>query len=397
MSIFEVAADNLFSASLYKGANAEASAQRALERGLQAFIKKDYAAARQSLQQAVGLSPRSGTTINALDYMARSYLAEGDTRSATETYKQSLRIANRDDTRIALGNIYFSQDQISEARAEYEQAVNLNPNAPNRYSLAQGYLAEARYDRAEAQFKLVQQLSPREAQGAYGLGLTYAKQGRYEDALDALDRAIAVDPTYLEAYAEKGYAYMDMGDTAKAEEMLSFLQSKSASQADTLESYIYDKAAPRMTAAFDGDVFASFPTPLKAGTQISLLGPNLSSPGGTQTFSVVFQFSKEMDMDSVQNVNNWRIERQPTTGRGDGYNFGYKPPETEIDVPNAPLAVYYDTQFKTATVLFKLQQNAEVNGTIDPSHIQFSFKGVDANGLSMDSDADQFTGFSGFA
>jgi hypothetical protein len=51
----------------------------------------------------------------------------------------------------------------------------------------------------------------------------------------------------------------------------------------------------------------------------------------------------------------------------------------------------------TATVLFKISQNSTATGTIDPSHINFTFSGKDVLGLSMDKSADMYSGFSWFA
>jgi hypothetical protein len=48
-------------------------------------------------------------------------------------------------------------------------------------------------------------------------------------------------------------------------------------------------------------------------------------------------------------------------------------------------------------VLFSVSQNSTADGTIDPSHIKFSFNGKDATGMTMDPKANEYTGFSGFA
>jgi hypothetical protein len=112
---------------------------------------------------------------------------------------------------------------------------------------------------------------------------------------------------------------------------------------------------------------------------------------------MVFQFSKQMDAASIENVFNWKIERATGSGRGDGYNYDMRLKDTEISLPATPQAVYYDQQAMTATVLFKVSQNANANGTIDPSHINFSFSGKDVVGLSMDKSADMYSGFSWFA
>ncbi len=112
---------------------------------------------------------------------------------------------------------------------------------------------------------------------------------------------------------------------------------------------------------------------------------------------MVFQFSKQMDAASVENAFNWKIERAIGTARGDGYNLDMMLNDTEISLSPTPLAVYYNSSELTATVLFKVRQNDTASGTIDPSHINFSFSGKDVVGLSIDKTADTYSGFSWFA
>ena len=70
---------------------------------------------------------------------------------------------------------------------------------------------------------------------------------------------------------------------------------------------------------------------------------------------------------------------------------------SEISLSRFPVSVSYDETYQTATVLFTIRQNESANGTLDPSHIRFAFSGTDATGLSMNPEADEYTGFSGFA
>ena len=53
----------------------------------------------------------------------------------------------------------------------------------------------------------------------------------------------------------------------------------------------------------------------------------------------------------------------------------------------------YDAVNLRATVTFSLSQNADGNGTLDPSHLVFKFSGTDADGKKMDPNADQYDGF----
>jgi hypothetical protein len=127
---------------------------------------------------------------------------------------------------------------------------------------------------------------------------------------------------------------------------------------------------------------------------VSSLDTYLQTADASKTFTMKFQFDKEMERSEVENVMNWRIGRSSGSGPGTAYNFGLPAPQTEVQPPPIPVTVYYDAEEMTATVYFKIQQNANANGTIDPSHIEFRFAGKDIFGLKMNPDFDQFTGFS---
>ena len=112
---------------------------------------------------------------------------------------------------------------------------------------------------------------------------------------------------------------------------------------------------------------------------------------------MVFQFDKEMDRESVENIANWHIGRSTQSGPAQAYNFGRPLPDTEVTLPPLPKNIYYDAKNLTATVYFTIRQNEAGDGTIDPAHIEFKFNGEDAYGYKMDSQYDQYMGFSGIA
>jgi hypothetical protein len=96
----------------------------------------------------------------------------------------------------------------------------------------------------------------------------------------------------------------------------------------------------------------------------------------------------------VENIVNWSIERSEEAFPAGRYNHGLPTEATEVTPALLPVNVYYDEKAITATVRFTLTQNQTADGTIDPSHIVFSFNGKDADGNDMDAQYDQFMGFS---
>lgn len=397
-------ADNSATVSALFGSASNRSAQlgnlalRELDKGLNHFTGKSYELAISSFNKAIRLSPGTDTAINAYDYMARAELSQGNTDAAIEAYRKALKIdPKRDDLHAQLGKIFTTEERLDEAAVEFELAVQNNPDAANRYSLGQGYLATGRYEEAKAQFELVRQLSPKDPFGDFGVGQAYAQQGKYDFAVDAFKSAIAIKSDYWGAYSEMGYALADSGDLGQAQAVADSLFTNDATLSGELSQYIYEQSKPKMTALYASDLYALFPATLGPGSAVAGLNSYLSTASAEKTMSMVFQFSKPMDAASVENVFNWKIERATGTARGDGYNLDMKLPASEITLSTTPQAVYYSQQDMTVTVLFKVSQNATADGTIDPSHINFTFSGKDVIGLSMDKSADMYSGFSGFA
>lgn len=393
--LLAASANALFPDGTAQAANLENMSKRALSHGLDLFSQKKFDEAIRELRRAVGLSPISQQAVDAYNYIAQSYLQKKDTQAAIRTYQQSLRLdPSRAETHSSLGRIYYAEGKFPEALAAYGKAVKYDPSAANRYALGQAYLANGQYDDAERQFQLVRNLEPGKPNGDYGMGQVYAKQGRATEAISAFDRALALKSNFWLALSDKGYALADSGEIDQAKEVAQTLEGGDPTLAGTLNAYIAEQTPAKMTATYATGTFRST---LGAGTAVSSLGLYLTSPNGVQTFSMVFQFDKEMDTASVQNIFNWTIARSTEHGMGKGYNFDLGIPSTEVTLPYYPKSVSYNPTEMTATVLFNVQQNATANGTIDPAHIQFTFKGQDLLGHSMDPQADQYTGFSGFA
>jgi tetratricopeptide (TPR) repeat protein len=392
--------DSLFTASQPQSGQMDSYAQSTLVKALQLYSDGKYAKAINVFQQAIGYSPTSTAAINAYDYMAKSYQQLGETQKAIDTYKKSI-VANssQDATYTSLANIYYSKGDYSSAVKNYEKAAKLNDSSANLYSLGQGYMADGQYGNALKTFEQVRRAAPTQPYGDFGMGQVYAKQGQYQDAVASFEKAIKLAPKYWNAYSEMGYALADSGQLDKAKAVATTLQdNNSTSLASQLNVYIYGKTKPQMTSTSYGNLGSPFLTSQGPGTQVSSLGNvMLALPNETQTFSINFQFSKPMDAASVQDVLNWTITRADGTFASNNYNYGLPVSSTETLLPYRPTAVVYDNNTMTATVLFSVTQNSAADATIDPSHIKFTFNGKDTTGLAMDTSADQYTGFSGFA
>jgi tetratricopeptide (TPR) repeat protein len=386
---------DIFSATIQQTAQLESLANGALSKGIDLYMRRDYEGAIKEFRRSVGLAPNSTYSTDASSYMANAYLALGDTDGAVKAYEDVLkRSPNRDDIYISLGNIHFSNEQYDEAANAYRKAVKFWPSADNHYALGQAYLNAGRHSEADREFNTVLRMDPDKPNGSYGLGLNLSKQGRYEDAILQFKESIRIDPKFFAGYAELGYAYADLGEIEQARGVVDKLGPVEPDLADTLSRYIAKVDPPKFMFAYADSGF-NYNMPWKM--PVSALNGYLATPNAEKTFKMVFQFDKEMDRDSVENVLNWHIGRSTQNGPGQAYNFGRPIPDTEVPLPPMPKSVYYDAKGLTATVYFTIRQNQVGDGTIDASHIEFKFTGEDVYGYRMDPKHDQFMGFSGIA
>ena len=387
--------DNLFAANVQQTAQLESLANGALSKGIDLYMRQDYEGAIKEFRRSVGLAPNSSYSTDATTYMANAYLAIGDTNGAVKAYEDTLkRSPNRDDIYISLGNIHFAEDQYDEAVKAYEKAVKIWPSSDNHYALGQAYLNAGQHTEADREFNTVLRMDPDKPNGNYGLGLNFSKQGRYEDAILQFKQAIRIDPKFYDGYAELGYAYADLGEMDEAQRVADTLEHVAPDLVDTLSRYMYKVDPPKLMFAYATSGF-NYNMPWK--TPLSALDGYLATPDAEKTFTMTFQFDKEMDRESVENMLNWRIGRSTQSGPGQAYNFGRPTPDTEVTLPPFPKHVYYDQDKLTATVYFTVRQNAAGDGTLDPAHLEFKFSGEDAYGHKMDPKFDQFMGFSGVA
>lgn len=380
--------------STYNQQSLDSLANTALTNGIDLYMREDYKGAVKEFQRSIGLSPESENSVDAANYMAMAYLQLGDTENAIKAYEKSVTLnPYLDDTRITLGNLYFSEERYDEAATSYKEAVRLNPDASNCFSLGQAYIYSGQYDLAENQFNTVRRLEPTRPNGNYGLGLVYSKQERYEDAIREFKEAISLNEDFYGAYAELGYAYADLGMIDEAREQKEFLEQNDYDLSETLSKYIFKVDPPKFVMAYSTDFIYSKST----NTLVSSLDTYLQNANTSKTFHMEFLFDKSMDRETVENRFNWTIKRSSGTEPGEAYNFGLPVPSTEIKISTYPDSVYYDSESLKATIKFTIAQNASADGTIDPSHIVFNFNGKDQYGYKMDIDYDEFSGFSGTA
>jgi tetratricopeptide (TPR) repeat protein len=386
---------SVFVSAVQQQAQMESLANAALSTGIDHFQNQRYQEAADAFARSVALSPASPYAATAAEYQANAFLKLGRPDKAADAYETMIRLDPQSDAGHAkLGNLHFSQQRYKDAEAAYRKAVAVNPNATNRYSLGQALLQTGDLPGAEREFGEVARLIPDQPNGFYGLALTYSRQGRVDKAVEHFETAIEKDSSFHTSHLDLGIALADNGRMEEAMAQYEVLRAKDEALADQLNRYLYKVDPPKIEFA---GALSTFRYTMPMRTPLSALDGYLAEAGAEKTFTMIFQFDKEMDRSSVEDVYNWSIGKADGPGPANHYNFGLGVDETDARLPPYPEHVYYDAKALTATVRFTLKQNASADATIDPSHVVFQFRGEDEFGNRMDPAHDEFSGFSRIA
>ncbi|MBN1178622.1 MAG: O-antigen ligase family protein [Anaerolineae bacterium] len=119
--------------------------------------------------------------------------------------------------RLGLARSYLEGGDFNAAVAQLDAAERLSPGDPRVWSAwgdlytAWGAVDPRRYREAESAYRRVLELAPNVATYHAALGVTLARQGRLEEGIAALERAVALDATDGTAYAYLAELYAAAG------------------------------------------------------------------------------------------------------------------------------------------------------------------------------------------
>lgn len=142
----------------------------------------------------------------------------------------------------SMAKIYFKEGNKSKALKYYEMAYQINPNdveiqsqlkslggkemlkTPQKdndlLALAEHYERQGDCFAAQAEYRAVFESNPKNARAAFKAASCLWKISQAKEALEWLDKALAVDPEYIEAYVKKSEFYAERYDFLTASRVL---------------------------------------------------------------------------------------------------------------------------------------------------------------------------------
>ncbi|MFL2802116.1 MAG: tetratricopeptide repeat protein [Paracoccaceae bacterium] len=106
---------------------------------------------------------------------------------------------------LMLSHCYILNDDLKEAIINLEKAKRLNPNKPSvGWNETRILLKQKKVDEALVVAKKTNELFPDDVEGMGVLGACFRANGRFNESLKYLGKAIQLNPNYAEAYINRG-------------------------------------------------------------------------------------------------------------------------------------------------------------------------------------------------
>lgn len=147
----------------------------------------------------------------------------GEPETPVSTTESALPTSKEARDQYALGNWYLEpvQRQYSLAINAYKRALEFDPDCAAVYhSLGFAYYKEGEFDLAQEALQKAIELNPQNANYHYVLGQLLEDwtelDGAWEKAIQEFTRATELDPSYIEAWYNRGLLYEKLGGLEKA-------------------------------------------------------------------------------------------------------------------------------------------------------------------------------------
>ncbi len=242
-------------------------AVKAYNAGAEAYEAKDYATAKARFLEAVEADPSLPEPHLVL---ADIYLIEGDPEAAAAAADAFLALKPGDqkgqmlayEANLKLGN-QARVDELRAALGSSDVAPKLAIQAYNEGAIAN---QEGDLDTAIEKFKAALGLNPELAEAHAGLGAIYYNQERYAEALEAIEKAVALKPGHVTAQRVRFLIHDALGNREAAEKaMASYVEL----DRDGAAGLLYQRA--------DLDFRDGYPDLARAGLEKALeLKPDLA-------------------------------------------------------------------------------------------------------------------------
>ena len=152
-------------------------------------------------------------------YLGKAWLAEDETNKALDEFHAAAVRPDLPLVHYFLGRTYLEQRAYPQAEAELQKDIAIEPDFAYSYEdLGILYAQLNQPDKAEQYFREAVARNNELVNSWFGLAKLYRDAGRYEEALQMLDRTEALAPQSGSVHYTRGQVLAHLGQSAKARE-----------------------------------------------------------------------------------------------------------------------------------------------------------------------------------
>ena len=152
--------------------------------------------------------------------LATRYRNKGNLAKSIEYLEKTRKSESgpqKDKLTLALGELYFLNNNLEEAKSLYKEYLQQHPEEPQALvGLANIYSKENDSDSAIKYFEMATVHDTENHYAFYRLGTLYDKRKDYEQAVKYLKSAVALDPNSTRYNQHLGFVYETMGAHSEA-------------------------------------------------------------------------------------------------------------------------------------------------------------------------------------
>ncbi len=143
---------------------------------------------------------------NAYD-LALAYLEIGAAEDSRQIVEALLQRRDTAELHDLLGEVEEKEGHPQQSAEQYERAARMDPSEKNLFDLASELLLHRGFEPARKALEFATRKYPQSARLQVGLGVAYYSLGQYDSAIDALCRAVDLDPKDTRAFDFLGKMY----------------------------------------------------------------------------------------------------------------------------------------------------------------------------------------------
>ena len=188
-------------------------------RGLAFEAQGDLDQAEQAYAMARKVGPKF---IRAHEKLAKIYEKKGKTAEMMAVLKEAVSVSPKNaDRQTKLGEALLAEGRVQEAKKAFNTALQIDPDNSDRMTaIGEAYLAGGMAQEAERAFKASIDSNPDNLYVYNRLGIAFRRQKKFQESVNYYKMALEIDPEEENIMYNLARAYLGIGDKNQAKEAL---------------------------------------------------------------------------------------------------------------------------------------------------------------------------------